>query len=82
MAYNRKYSGDESVLMACSICGNAFEYPADIRYCESDRLFRCNIFCTEKHLPIDEDRKNGETAKRREEVAPSFKVGTKPSWWP
>jgi len=81
MAYNRRLGADDgTVLFACSICGIPARYPTEMRYC-SDRLFRCLQFCNDPHIPQEEDQKNGLTAKRREEVAPTFKVGAKPGWY-
>ena len=79
VSYQRRLGADDgTVLMGCSICGNAFRYPIEIRYC-SDRLFRCKQFCTEKTNPTEEDRKNGLSGKNRDQIAPPFKVGPKPT---
>jgi len=64
--------------MGCSICGNAFRYPGEIRYC-SDRLFRCNRFCTEEENQLEEARKQGRGVRARDEHAPRFGVGVKPT---
>lgn len=80
MAYNRRLGADDgTVLFACSICGIPARYPTEMRYC-SDRLFRCNRFCTEKTNALDEARKQG--TRINDEQAPRFPVGTKPGWYP
>lgn len=77
MAYKRRLGAEDgTVLAGCSICGNAFRFPTELRYC-SDGLFRCNVFCTEKETPQDYDRKQT-MRKPHDEIAPPFPVGPKP----
>lgn len=85
MAYTRRLAGDgdadtDSILMGCSICGFTFRYPTEIRYCE-DKLFRCNVFCTETTTPLGEARKQGLSLRKDEGQIP-FPVGPKPDWYP
>lgn len=68
---------DGTVLAGCSICGNSFRFPAELRYC-SDGLFRCNVYCTETETPYDYDRKTMANRQVHDEVAPSFPVGPRP----
>ncbi len=82
MGHTRRYSGDESVLMACSICGNSFEWPADIRRC-NDGLFRCNVYCTESTNLQSEDRVTAQSRKTTRDVEnPRIPGALKPDWWP
>lgn len=82
MAYSRPLGAEDgTVLMACSICGNSFRFPGELRYC-SDRLFRCNMFCTETENREDYDRKQAAArAALKDEVTPPFPVGVKPGWF-
>lgn len=77
MAHGRSGHETDGILVGCSICGNAFLYPQDGRYCR-DRLFRCNHYCNETELPIDYWEKNGQGAKQADPVSP-FPVGPKPT---
>ena len=80
MAYTRRLGADDgTVLFACSICGIPARYPTEMRYC-SDRLFRCNRFCTETTNALDEARKQGQ-GPRGDEAAPRFNVGVAPGWY-
>lgn len=76
----RTYSGDRTLLMACSICGIPYGYPTEIRYCV-DRLFRCNATCTETETPLDYERKQQESRRRIDEIAPAFPMGPRPGWY-
>lgn len=78
MAYRRLGAEDGTVLIGCSICGNAFRWPTEIRYC-SDRLFRCNRYCTEtENLQDYNDKQATARRQRPDENAPNFPVGPKP----
>ena len=70
-------SEDGTVLAGCSICGNAFRFPVDLRYC-SDGLFRCNVYCTETETPTDYNRKMMAGRGSHDEIAPPFPVGLVP----
>jgi len=81
MSYTRRLGADDgTVLMACSICGIPARYPTEIRYC-SDRLFRCNQFCTETTNRENEARKEGQSTRNVDEATPRFKVGVAPDWY-
>jgi len=75
----RTYSGDRTILMSCSICPFAGEYPTEIRYCV-DKLFRC-YHCSETETPLDYERKQSESRRRRDDVVPPFPVGPMPGWF-
>jgi hypothetical protein len=82
MAYTRPLGSDDaSVLCACSICGIPYRYPSEMRYC-SDKRFRCLRTCDDPHIPQDEDKKRGISARDPDEASPRFTVGVKPSWYP
>lgn len=68
---------DGTVLAGCSICGNSFRFPVELRYC-SDGLFRCNVYCTETELPTDYDRKMMQSRQSHDEVALPAPVGLRP----
>lgn len=72
-------SDDASVLCACSLCGVAFRFPTEGRY-RVDRTFAC-FRHADTTTNLEEARKQG-TGVRREEIAPAFPVGPKPSYWP
>lgn len=78
MAYSRRLGADDGVLIGCSICGNAFMYPSEIRRC-SDRLFRCNRFCTEtENLQDYNDKQQTARARIKDEATPPFTGAPKP----
>lgn len=61
----RRYSGDETVLVPCSICGTRWEYPTEIRLC-ADKLWRCRFHWNEK-TKIEEDRAVAASRRRRDQ---------------
>jgi len=68
--------------MACSVCGNSFEWPDDIRRC-NDGFFRCNIYCTEDTNQRSEDLTVAASRKRLRDVEnPRIPGVIKPDWWP
>lgn len=73
----RTYSGDRTILMACSICGTPFEWPTQGRYC-SDRLFRGNDCCPERKNRLDYEREQQAAMRSKEQVSPPFPMGPKP----
>lgn len=78
---NRKDSGDDaSVLCACSICGIATPFPTQMVY-RADRTFMC-FRHKDSTTNLEEARKQGQGARRDEQVAPRIPVGPKPSYFP
>jgi hypothetical protein len=72
-------SDDASVLCACSICGVAARYPTEMVY-RADHTFMC-FRHRDTTTNLEEARKQGQGARRHEEVGPRFPVGPMPSYF-
>src|SRR3990167_3637254 len=77
MSYTRPMADGDGLdpLFACSICGVPY-LRSELVY-RSDRLWYCTRTCNTKHIPFEEDKKNGMTLRRKERVAPG-RVGVDP----
>lgn len=75
----RTYSGERTILMGCSVCGCAYEYPTEIRR-TSDGLWRCIDNCSaDKPTVLDEQRATAASRQKRDEVTMPV-MGIKAGW--
>lgn len=65
--------------MACSVCGCAYEYPAEIRR-TADGLWRCVESCSaDKATVIEEERASAASRRKRDQVTIPA-MGIKAGW--
>lgn len=80
MSRVRTYSGRNTILMACSVCGCSYEYPDQIRR-TSDGLWRCIESCSaDKPTVLEEQRASAAARQKRDEVTMPI-TGIKPGWF-